>query len=127
MPGDSLTKPIPIYTTAGDCSAIMVFPHLFNTFGEWIGWITPDKQVYSVLGHYIGWLTDEPRILRRRVHDGSIQRLEPPTRPSNIRSPATIPLPPMMAVLPFAIIDVLSEEPERLHTIDTGEFKKDMD
>jgi hypothetical protein len=33
----------------------------------------------------------------------------------------------MMAVLPFAIIDVLSEEPERLHTIDTGEFKKDMD
>ena len=127
MRGDSITKPIPIYTTVGDCAATLVFPHLFNTFGEWIGWITPDRQVYSVLGLYIGWLTDEPRILRRRVHDGPVPRLEPPTRPSRIRSPATVPLPPMMAELPFEIIDVLYEEPERLHTIDSGELKKDMD
>jgi hypothetical protein len=33
----------------------------------------------------------------------------------------------MMAEIPFEIIDVLYEEPERLHTTDTGEFKEDMD
>jgi hypothetical protein len=38
-----------------------------------------------------------------------------------------VPLPPMMAELPFGIIDVLEEEPERLHTIDGGELKEDLD
>ena len=33
----------------------------------------------------------------------------------------------MMAELPFEIIDVFEEEPDRLHTSDTGEFKEDMD
>jgi hypothetical protein len=33
----------------------------------------------------------------------------------------------MMAELPFEIIDVLQEEPERLHTSDTGDLKQDMD
>jgi hypothetical protein len=33
----------------------------------------------------------------------------------------------MMAELRFETIDVLDEEPERLHTSDTGEFKEDMD
>jgi hypothetical protein len=33
----------------------------------------------------------------------------------------------MMAELPFEVIDVLFEEPERLHTIDAGELKEDMD
>jgi hypothetical protein len=27
----------------------------------------------------------------------------------------------------YSTIDVLLEEPERLHTIDTGEFKQDLD
>jgi len=33
----------------------------------------------------------------------------------------------MMAELAFEIVDVLFEEPERLHTTDTGELKQDMD
>jgi arylamine N-acetyltransferase len=33
----------------------------------------------------------------------------------------------MMADLPFENVDVLLEEPERLHTIDTGELKQDVD
>jgi hypothetical protein len=41
--------------------------------------------------------------------------------------PATIPLAPLMGELRFGIMDVLLEEPERLHTIDTGEFQKDLD
>jgi len=95
--------------------------------GEWIGWITPNRQVYSVLGIYIGWLTNEPRILRKRIIDGPIMRLVPPTRPKKIRIPAAVPLPPMMAELPFEVIDVLYEEPGLLHTIDAGELKEDMD
>ena len=120
------TRPIPIYNTSGDWSALLVFPHLYNTIGEWIGWITPDKQVYDVNGIFVGWLTEEPRILRRRIHDGPLPRRTPPDPPRRIRPPATVPLPKMMAELPFEIIDIFEEEPDRLHTIDAGDLKEDM-
>jgi hypothetical protein len=120
-------RPIPIYTTLGDWSALLVFPYLYNTLGEWIGWVAPDRLVYNVNGVYVGWLTDEPRILTRRIHDGQLQRIDPPDPPDRIRPPANVPLPPMMAELPFEIIDVLEETPSRLHTIDAGELKEDMD
>lgn len=120
-------KPIPVYTTPGDWSALLVYPYLFNTIGEWIGYVTPDRLVYDVDGVYVGWLTDEPRILRKRIIEEELPRIDPPAPPGRIRPPATVPLPPMMAELPFEVIDVLEEEPERLHTTDTGEFKEDMD
>ncbi len=120
-------RPIPIYSTPGDWIALLVFPHIFNQIGEWIGWITPDREVFDVDGVYVGWLTDDPRILRRRIIEGSLPRQDPPNRPEKIRPPATVPLPPMMAELPFEIIDVMDEEPDRLHTTDSGEFKEDMD
>jgi len=103
-------KPIPIYTTPGDWSALLVFPYIFDPVGEWIGWMSPDRNV-----------------LRRRIIEGDLIRREVPPHPGRVRPPATVPLPPMMAELPFEIIDVLDEEPERLHTTDTGEFKEDMD
>jgi hypothetical protein len=115
---DPRSKPIPIYTTPGDWSAIMLYPYLYNTMGEWIGFVTREQHVYDVDGIYVGWITDEPRILPRTT---------PPEHPDRIRLPATVPLPPMMAEIPFEIVDVLFEEPERLHTTDTGEFKEDMD
>ena len=121
------TRPIPIYNTSGDWSALLVFPYLFNTIGEWIGWITPDKQVYDVNGIFVGWLTEEPRILRRRIHDGPLLRRTPPDPPQRIRPPATVPLPKMMAELPFEIVDIFEEEPDRLHTTDAGELKEDME
>jgi hypothetical protein len=127
MPSNAKAKPIPIYTTVGDWSALLVFPYVYNTIGEWIGWITPDKQVYDVYGIYVGWLTNEPRILTKRIHEGPLPRREPPDPPGRIRPPATVPLPPMMAELPFEVVDVLQEFPERMHTTDTGEFKADMD
>jgi len=127
MARSSKRKPIPIYTTPGDWAALLVFPHLFNTIGEWIGWVSPDREVFDVDGVYVGWLTDEPRILRRRIIEDELPRKFPPEPPARIRPPATVPLPPMMAELAFEVIDVLDEEPERLHTTDTGEFKEDMD
>jgi hypothetical protein len=117
-------KAIPLYTSKGDWSALLVFPFVFSPTGEWIGWVTPDREVYDVDGLYVGWLTPDPRVLRKRTYDEALPRRTPPVR---IRPPATVPLPPMMAELPFEYIDVLLEEPERLHTTDTGDLKQDVD
>ena len=126
MAVDPSRKPIPIYTSQGEWSALLVFPYIFSSTGEWIGWVSPDRNVFDVDGVFVGMLSDEPRVLRRRIIEGDLLRREVPEHPGQIRPPATVPLPPMMAELPFEIIDVLDEEPERLHTTDTGEFKEDL-
>lgn len=120
-------KAIPIYSTPGDWMALLVFPYLYSSQGEWIGFVTPDRQVYDVQGLYVGWLTPDPRILRKRTMDDELERREPLPSPPRIRPPATVPLPPMMSGLPFEVIDVLEDEPERLHTTDAGELKEDME
>lgn len=117
---------IPIYTTRGDAEAFLVYPYIYNRLGEWIGWVTPERDVYSVLGEYVGWLDKGPRILRKRGRDPKPRR-QPPAPPPSIRVPAHTPLPPMMSELTYDTIDVLDEEPERLHTTDTGEFRPDLD
>ena len=42
---------IPLYTSKGDVEAFLDYPYLFNRSGEWIGWVLPDRDVYSVLGY----------------------------------------------------------------------------
>lgn len=118
---------IPIYTSRGDLGAYLSYPYLFNRQGEWIGWVTRQREVYSVLGNYVGWLTDDPRILRMRTYDFSKPRLDPPPPQRRIQVPATVPLAPMMAELAFTNIDVLEEEPEKLSTADFDELREDMD
>ncbi len=118
---------IPIYTTPGDLGAFLVYPYLYNPIGEWIGWVTHQREVYSVLGNYVGWLTDDPRILRKRSYDFSKPRVAPPKPRRRIQVPATVPLPPMMSELSYTHIDVLDEEPERLSTVDHNELREDMD
>lgn len=118
---------IPIYASNGDAEAFLVFPHLFNRNGEWVGWVTPKREVYSVMGLYVGTLSDDARIVRRRGEDETRPRLQPPPRPGKITTPASIPLAPMMKDLPLSLIDVLQDEPERLHTPDSGELRQDMD
>lgn len=118
---------IPIYTTRGDLGAYLVYPYLHNPQGEWIGWVTPERDVYSVLGSYVGWLSKDARILRHRSYDYSKPDLQPPRPPQRIRVPATVPLPPMMAEIPFSTIDVLEDEPDRLRTVDFHELRPDLD
>ena len=48
-------------------------------------------------------------------------------KPERIRPPATVPLPPMMAELPFEVLDVFDDDREYLTTLDHGEHKEDMD
>jgi len=118
---------IPIYTTPGDLGAYLLYPHLYNPQGEWIGFVTPQREVYSVLGHYVGVISDDRRILRPRSYDFSKPRIEPPAPQQRITVPATIPLAPLMAELAYTMIDVLADEPERLSTVDFDELREDMD
>lgn len=120
-------KIVPVYTSRGDVDAYLKHPMLFNALGEWIGWVTPEKEVYSVHGDYVGWITKDPRILRKRSYDYSKPAIIPPNRPQKMLAPATVPLPPMMAELSYGTIDVLYDEPERLPTLDVGETLQDMD
>ena len=118
---------IPIYTSRGEAEAFLVFPYLFNRNGEWTGWVTPKRDIYSVLGYYVGTLTDDARIIRKRSEDENRPRLKPPPHPGKITTPAAIPLAPLMKDLTHSIVDVLQDEPERLHTLDSGEFRQDLD
>jgi hypothetical protein len=118
---------IPVYTSRGDPLAYLAYPHLFNRSGEWIGWVTSDREVYSVLGLYVGYLTNEPRILRKRITSTLIPRRIPPSCPPKLAVPATIPLAPLLAELRFGLMDVLLEDPDRLHTLDAGDLRQDLD
>ena len=118
---------IPIYSSRGEVDAYLVFPYLYNRSGEWIGWVTPQREVYSVLGNYVGFLTNDPRIVRRRSDDATKPRMKGPPRPRRLATPAQAPLAPLMSDLSQGLVDVLVEEPERLHTVDTGEFREDLD
>jgi hypothetical protein len=121
------TRIIPVYSSRGEVEAYLVFPYLYNRSGEWIGWVTPQKEVYSVLGNYVGFLTGDPRIVRRRGEDTTRPRMKGPPTPRRLVTPAHTPLAPLMSDLSNSLIDVLVEEPERLHTVDTGELRNDLD
>jgi hypothetical protein len=118
---------IPIFSSRGETEAFLAFPYLFNRSGEWIGVVTPQREVYSVLGSYVGFLTNDPRIVRKRADDALKQRLRMPPAPGRIAIPASTPLAPMLSELTHALVDVLVEEPERLHTLDSGELRADID
>ena len=118
---------IPVYSSRGEVEVFLVFPYLFNRNGEWVGCVTPQKEVYSVLGNYVGTLTNDPRIIRQRSDDMIRPRLNVTPPPGRLSTPANLPLAPMMSDLTHSLVDVLLEEPERLHTIDSGELREDMD
>jgi hypothetical protein len=125
----SSTQPrlIPLYSTSGDADAFLFYPYLFNRTGEWIGFVTSKREVYSVLGEFVGLLTDDRRIIRKRSTSTLLPRLTPPPPPTKMYPPATIPLPPMMSELSHSMVDVLLEAPWLLHTLDTGENREDID
>jgi len=118
---------IPIYSSRGEVEAFLIFPYLYNRSGEWIGWVTPQREVYSVMGYYVGFLTNDPRIVRKRSEDAFRPRLKSPPPPRRLNTPATTPLAPLMSDLTHSLVDVLVEEPERLHTMDSGELREDLD
>lgn len=124
-----MSKPIrviPIYTTSGDLSAYLVYPMIYNQTGEWIGFVTVERDVYSVHGEYVGWVSNDPRILCKRSHSEDKQKLTPPPPPEDLPVPSRHPLAPMMSELNFETVDVLQDEPEKLPTVDAGELREDL-
>ena len=119
---------IPIYSTRGDVEGFLVYPLLYNRMGDWIGFVQPNREVYSVLGYYAGELSADKRILRKRSMDEVKDRIKPPPAPSGrLRIPASLPLPPMMRELPHSMIDVFEDMPELLHPLGSGEMQQDLD
>jgi len=106
-------KLIPIYTSAGECSAYLSYPYIFDVNGDWIAFVDKDRSVYSIRGEYIGWITDDPRIVRMVSSDDLKKRVEPIKKPSMIKVVATQALAPMMPDLPNSQIDVLQDEPNK--------------
>jgi hypothetical protein len=120
--------PRPIYTTRGEHAAFYENGFLFNLSGEYIGFVdTSTGQVYSVMGEYAGYINKDGRILRKRAMDEIAPRRATPKPPARIVPPSSVPLAPMMSDLSFDLIEVLEDMPERLHTLDAGELKQDMD
>ncbi len=118
----------PVYSTRGDLEAFLSFPYIFSRLGEWIGWITKDRLVYSVHGVYVGYYSKDNRILRKQSDAFSQERRKPPAPPDGrITIPAHVPLAPLMAELPFGVIDVLMDDPDLLPPVDFGEGREDMD
>ncbi|MBN1146416.1 MAG: hypothetical protein JXA78_04110 [Anaerolineales bacterium] len=121
-------KMIPIYTSRGDMAAFLLYPYIYNTIGDWIGWVAPDRSVYSVHGHFVGTLSKDPRILRKREWSSATKPpMKPPPAPPPIRPPVNIPLAPPMAEVAGNMIDVLDEAPELMPSIDFGELRDDME
>jgi hypothetical protein len=118
---------IPIYTSRGDAKAFLLYPYLYNLRGEWIGWVTAERDVYSVHGHFVGTLSKEPRILRRLENSYDKPKLQPLPIPRPLHVPQQVPLAPMMAEVPQSMIDVLEDAPNLLPPLDFGELRQDMD
>ncbi len=108
---------------------MLIDGHLYNTQGEWIGWVERDGTVFSVVGAYVGQLARDFRVLRKRAVDDatSLARRRPPARPAvRVTLPPTVPLPPLMAEINFDTLDVFEEMPERLHTLDADPAARDI-
>lgn len=118
---------IPLYTTHGDVGAILRYPYLFNPQGEWFGWVTSSREVFSIYGTYVGQISHEWRILRPRNLESGHPICLPPARPRRILPPAHFPLPSLMPELTPNLIDVLEEAPDLLPAIDSGAIKPDME
>jgi hypothetical protein len=118
---------IPIYNSRGDSAAFLIYPRIYNRAGEWIGFVTAEREVYSVHGRYVGWLTDDPRVLAKRSRSEHHPDRQPPSGPRKVTVPAMPPLAPLMSELRYDTIDVLLEEPELMPSLDIGEVLEDMD
>jgi len=118
----------PIYNTRGDIDAFLLFPYIYSRLGEWIGWVTAEQRVFSVHGLYVGYYSKDNRILRKHSDAFGQERRKPPVAPPlHITIPAHGPLAPLMAELPFGVIDVLLEQPDLLPPLDFGEGREDLD
>lgn len=113
-----MKKPKAIYTTDEEYVAFYIYPHIFNTRNEWIGFIAPSKDVHNIDGGYVGYITDESRVLRKRSGNENKPNFPPPPVPDKVKGRTSMSLPPMMSDLGYDLVDVLQDEPKLLYTRD---------
>lgn len=118
-------RTVPLYTTSGSLGGYLQYPYIFDPHGEWIGWATAEREVFSVYGKYVGWLDKDFRVLRARTHNYEHVARTPPERPGKFAPPAHVPLPAMMAEITPSTIDVLEERPDLMPTEDAFAYSDD--
>jgi hypothetical protein len=119
-------KPEFIYNTAGDWQATVIGPYIFDSRGEYVGFLE-GRSAYTRDGEWVGDLAKDGRILRKRagkkrpLHPNPLPR--PAVKPSNL--PGRAPLPPQNAEISYDMIDVLEEDPEVFKRL--SDRRPDMD
>lgn len=114
----------PIYRSDGEWVAVYEKGNLFNVDGEWLGFLR-GRELFDPGGSYVGFLSNDRRLLRKRTLSSDRPRQQPPKRPSRPRIPSSVPLVPMLRALPYSLIDLFEEYPERFTYI--SETRPDMD
>ncbi len=104
---------VPIYQSNGAWVGVYYQGHLWNVDGEWLGFVK-GREVFDTAGQYLGFLSDDQRLLRKRSIGDTVPHIDPPKRPERPLIPASMPLAPLFRELPFHIIDMFEEYPERL-------------
>jgi hypothetical protein len=127
MSSKTVPAPMIIFTSRGDWGAFLLYPYLFNQTGEWIGWATREKEIYNLDGNFVGTISADQRIVRKKYLESVPSKRALPKPPEKPRIPASVPLPPQMADLSYDLLDVLDDMPDLLHTMDSGEFKPDVE
>lgn len=104
-----MSEPRVIYRSDGEWVAVLYEGNLFDTRGDWIGWLD-GQDVYTLGGEYAGYVSRDGRVLRRRVLP-YVKRRRVPEREPVYKHPKSIPLPPLFAELGYETIDVFEFDP----------------
>lgn len=114
----------PIYRSDGEAVAVVHRGNLYNIDGEWVG-VLIGAEVYGHNGEYIGFLSEDRRLLRTRRPPHRNRIVQPPLPPRLKGIPERFPLAPLFKQLPFNLIDIFEEYPNRYKYI--AEVRQDMD
>lgn len=115
---------IPIYRSDGEWVAVFARGHLFNVEGEWLGFVV-GRELFDSEGEYVGFLSDDQRLLKKRSSKPHPIRYKPIPRPPTPQLPGHVPLAPLLRELPYQIIDLFEEFPEKFSYI--SETRADME
>jgi len=119
------TKPFFVFDTAGDWQATKMGPFLFDSRGDYIGFVLGEQHdVFTADGEWVGNLFPDGRIVRKRNYNRPPLHPNPPkqqAKPQNL--PGRAPLPPMCADLGYDKVDVLDWDPDVFKRI--SDLRKD--
>lgn len=120
-------KPFFVYDTRGDWHAVKIGVYLYDTRGEYIGFVRgTNHDVYTSAGEWVGNLWPDGRIIRKRVYDRPPLVKDHPPKPGKPdKFPARAPLPPMSSELGFDKVDVLEWDEDVFKRV--SDLVQDMD